>query len=309
LIGLKECGLMLEPQQGMSVSEIVHWARYAETMGYGYIMRSDHLLPTSGAKELSSPECWTTLGLIAGLTRRIRFGPLVSPVGFRNPALLARMASTLGSYSEGRLILGIGAGWFEDEYLAHGIEFPGVDVRIRQLHEALEIILPLIRGKPVDHNGEFFRTHLTLLPRPREVMRLIVGGRHSHIIRLAGEYADELNMFLPNDNALAKAARIMGEIPRLIPIIYSWMGPFIVAYDKEHLYERISSYAKKRKIDGSPDTVLKLLKERGVLCGTKDDFLNQLGTLLTKGFKRFYFQLIDPSDREMVDCLTDFLKM
>src|SRR5712691_11860232 len=85
---------MLEPQGGMQVGEIIEWAEYAEKAGFGYILRSDHLMPTGGLREEDSPspECWVTLGAVAPSTNWVAFGPLVTPVGFRNPALLARMA-------------------------------------------------------------------------------------------------------------------------------------------------------------------------------------------------------------------------
>ena len=147
---------MLEPQLGMQVGEILEWAEYAEKAGFGYILRSDHLMPTGGrtGEDSPSPECWVTLGAVAASTKRVAFGPLVTPVGFRNPALLARMACTLHSFSEGRLVLGFGAGWFRDEYLANGYEFPPFRVRFEQLLEALKIVRPLTEGRRADFQGK-----------------------------------------------------------------------------------------------------------------------------------------------------------
>lgn len=150
---IKDCGLMVEPQEGMTIDELLDVASFAEKKGFGYFFRSDHLLPTSRKKGLDSPECWVTLGAIAARTRRIRFGPMVSPVGFRNPSLLARMAQTVDAMSRGRLCLGVGAGWYEDEYKAHGIEFPDLETRKRQFTEALEIIRPLTQVGRVDFRG------------------------------------------------------------------------------------------------------------------------------------------------------------
>ena len=118
---MENYGLMLEPQEGMSVEEILEWASYVEKSGYGYIFRSDHLLSTSGIPHVPSPECWITLGAIAARTEKVKFGPMVSPVGFRNPAILANMACTLYAFSKRRLILSVGAGWYKAEYDAHGI--------------------------------------------------------------------------------------------------------------------------------------------------------------------------------------------
>src|SRR5208337_4022111 len=124
MVSIRDCGLMLEPQEGMKVHEIIDWAKYAERRGYGYILRSDHLLPIEGRKNQDSPEAWITLGVLAAETKKIKFGPLVTPIGFRNPALLARMACNVHDYSHGRLVLGVGAGWYKDEYHANGYQFP-----------------------------------------------------------------------------------------------------------------------------------------------------------------------------------------
>ena len=107
LVAIGDCGLMLEPQQGMSVKEIIDWGAYAERHGYGYIFRSDHLLPTNGNMDRDSVECWVTLGALAATTKRIKFGPMIIPIRFRNPVLLAQMACAPISYSKGRLLLGV----------------------------------------------------------------------------------------------------------------------------------------------------------------------------------------------------------
>src|ERR1700746_3135026 len=111
---------MLEPQLGMAMNEFIDNVKMTERLGFGYLFRSDHLLPTDDRRGIDSPECWASLGAIAASTHKIRFGPMVSPVGFRNPALLAKMACTLHSFSGGRLQLSAGAGWYEPEFRAHG---------------------------------------------------------------------------------------------------------------------------------------------------------------------------------------------
>jgi alkanesulfonate monooxygenase SsuD/methylene tetrahydromethanopterin reductase-like flavin-dependent oxidoreductase (luciferase family) len=91
--------------------------------------------PTSGAKEMDSPECWTTLGATAARTSTVRFGPMVSPIAFRNPSVLWRMARRLHSYSKGRLELAVVAGWCRDEYAVRGIRFPSFGERRGQFRE------------------------------------------------------------------------------------------------------------------------------------------------------------------------------
>ncbi len=186
---------MLEPQEGLSAQEIVSWAEFSERAGYGYLFRSDHLLPTSGERAgVESPECWVSLGALAAKTRKIKFGPMVSPVGFRNPALLARMACTLHAYSGGRLQFGLGAGWYESEYIAHGIEFPRLGIRWRQLIEALNIIRALTEGRRIDYDGKYFSAHVECFPKPvGRKIHLILGGRSARVVQTTSEFADEWN--------------------------------------------------------------------------------------------------------------------
>ena len=192
---IKDCGIMVEPQEGMDTHQLLDIAKGVEKAGFGYFFRSDHLLPTSKRTNLDSPECWVTLGAIAAQTKTVKFGPMVSPIGFRNPAILARMACTVDSISSGRLQLGVGAGWYEDEYLAHGLQFPSVKVRKEQFHEALQIIRPLTQGGRVAFDGKYFSAHLEGLPKSDRKMHMIVGGRAPSIVRETLKYADEWNFF------------------------------------------------------------------------------------------------------------------
>lgn len=301
MVSIEECGLMLEPQLGMSVEGIVTWAKYAEKSGYGYLMRSDHLLPTGHVEQgINSPECWVTIGAIASSTTRIRFGPLVSPIGFRNPALLARMANTLHVSSAGRLVLGIGAGWSEREFVEYGYEFPRFGTRIEQLVEAVRIIRPLTQGKEVNFKGKHFSAH-TALPASKESMHLIVGGRNKEIVRIAAESADEWNIYSPTIECFRKAKNLL---PANRKIIISWMGPFILGQNKADIQRRVSNYSK---LEGR---ILSLdeLRKRGLPCGCKDEFIEQVRSFEEAGVQRFYFQILDPKDKQMIELLTDTLK-
>lgn len=154
MLSIRDCGLMLEPQFGMTMEQVVQTSRQAEDLGFGYLFRSGHLLPTGNSRGVDSPECWTSLGAISASTRTLKFGPMVTPMGFRNPAMLAKMACTLHSFSGGRLQLAIGAGWYEPEYRAHGYEFPSFKVRMRQFEEGVRIILSMVREGRADFDGE-----------------------------------------------------------------------------------------------------------------------------------------------------------
>lgn len=169
-------------------------ARQAEADGYDSIWLPDHLMyrrpgePTRGVWE-----SWTVLAALAEATQRVEIGTLVLCNSFRNPAILAKMATTADEVSHGRLILGIGAGWNEPEYQAFGLPF---DHRVASFEEALQILRPLLREGQVDFSGKYYRArncdNLPAGPRP-EGPPLLVGGQGPRMLRLTAQYADLWN--------------------------------------------------------------------------------------------------------------------
>jgi alkanesulfonate monooxygenase SsuD/methylene tetrahydromethanopterin reductase-like flavin-dependent oxidoreductase (luciferase family) len=302
MVSIRNCGLMLEPQEGMRVQEIVDWAKYAERNGYGYMLRSDHLLPIDGRKDQDSPEAWVTLGMLAAETKKIKFGPLVTPIGFRNPALLARMACNVHDYSHGRLVLGIGAGWYKDEYDANGYEFPRFQVRFEQFIEALNIIKPLIEGQPVDLQGKYFKAKTRCYPKSK--VHLIIGGRNARIIRAVEKYADEWNI---TDANVPEIKQLLSQKSAGRKIEVSRMGPFFIAENQRQLQRKLKQKSIFSQNFGTPLTT-DTLRKRGVLCGTIDEFTSQVNDLSEAGVQKFYFQILNPKDKEMVKLLTSTLK-
>jgi len=303
---LDDCGLMLEPQEGLGVDDIVDWAMYAERSGYGFIFRSDHLLPTTGAeKKLPAPECWTSLAAVAAKTQRVKLGPMVSPIGFRNPALLATIANSLYAYSKGRAIIGIGAGWYQSEYEAFGINFPSLQQRKEEFDEALQVIRPLSEGKHVSFKGKYFSANLELFPKPSPKIHLIVGGRDSQIIRWSVQYADELNMYSPTKEHVEKAKKLTQGKQGFV---LSQMAPFFIGESDSDLRNRIQKYLDSNGLNEKAEDQIRDFKESGILCGTPDDFIAQLNEKRSMGLERFYFQLQDPSDRAAAEILTKTLR-
>jgi probable F420-dependent oxidoreductase len=169
-------------------------AQQAETDGFDSIWLADHLLyrdpdqPTCGIWE-----CWTILAALAEATERMEIGTLVLCNSFRNPAILAKMATAADEVSGGRLILGLGAGWNEPEYQAFGLPF---DHRVDRLAEALQIVKPLLREGHADFTGQYYQARncddIPRGPRPAGPP-LMVGGEGPRMLRLAAEYADLWN--------------------------------------------------------------------------------------------------------------------
>jgi alkanesulfonate monooxygenase SsuD/methylene tetrahydromethanopterin reductase-like flavin-dependent oxidoreductase (luciferase family) len=169
-------------------------ALHAEALGFDSLWLYDHLLYRSeGQPTVGIWECWTVLSALAEATQRVELGTLVLCNQFRNPALLAKMASTLDEVSHGRLIFGIGAGWNEAEFRAFGMP---VDHRVTRLEEALQIITPLLREGHVDFTGRYYQARdCEITPRgPRDRgPPVLIGGSGPRMLRLTAQYADMWN--------------------------------------------------------------------------------------------------------------------
>ena len=301
---IKDCGVMVEPQEGMVVGELLDTASFAEKIGFGYFFRSDHLLPTSRSTGLDSPECWVTLGAVAARTKRIKFGPMVSPIGFRNPALLARMACTVNSLAHGRLQLGVGAGWYEDEYKAHGFEFPDAKTRKQQFGEALKIIRPLTQVGRVDFDGKFFSAHLESLPKLREKIHLIVGGRAPAVVRQTAVFGDEWNFFgavpeaFDGMKACSRCQRQANRDTRGWVRSSSPRAP-------GRLKARLRREMRKRGVSKDEEVFSRGLRKSGWLVGTAVDFPESVNSLRERGVEKFYFQVWETGDREEIELLRE----
>jgi alkanesulfonate monooxygenase SsuD/methylene tetrahydromethanopterin reductase-like flavin-dependent oxidoreductase (luciferase family) len=153
---------MIEGQEGLTWERWFRLADAAERLGFESLVRSDHLTGLMGDPGRPSLETWTSLAALATRTRRIRFGPLVSPLTFYHPALLAKMAAALDHLSGGRFDLGIGAGWNEHEHAMFGVRFPSLKERLDRLECGARVIRALDSGDPVtlDHSA-----------RPRAIRR------------------------------------------------------------------------------------------------------------------------------------------
>lgn len=285
--------------------QLVETARIAEDLGFGYFFRSDHILPTNDTRGIDSPECWTSLGAVAATTSKIKFGPLVSPVGFRNPALLAKMACTLHSYSKGRLQLAIGAGWYEPEYKAHGYPFPDFKGRLAQFTEALEIISALVKDGRADFDGKFFSAHTDCYPRPAGDLNMIIGARTSILVRLAAKKADEWNFFHVTSDVFNRLNGVLDASRGDRKVVVSEMGPFLIGRNQSDLESNAKLQASKLGQDASPKELLDGLKSRGAPCGTVEDFRNQVRAINDSGVQKIYFQALVPENTPMLELLAE----
>src|ERR671923_544280 len=136
--------LMIEPQQGLSYAQQLDIARHAEAAGFETLFRSDHYESFPGPDDNPTTDAWAVLAGLARETTRIGLGALVSPVTFRSPGNFAKVVTTVDEMSGGRIEVGMGAGWNEDEHRQHGFPFPPIDVRADMLEEAVQIVPGLL---------------------------------------------------------------------------------------------------------------------------------------------------------------------
>ena len=254
----------------------------AEESGFDTVMVMDHFyqLPALGAPDQPMLEAYTLLGALAARTSRARLATLVTGNTYRNPALLAKMVSTLDIVSGGRAVLGIGAGWFEPEHVGYGIPFPSLGERLDRLEEALEIIRAMFRGERPSFDGRFYRTSEALnvpLPlRPGGPPILIGGSGEKRTLRLVAKYGDESNLTcepaeIPRKlEALARHCADFGRDPDTIG--KTWLGSLIIAPTHELAVEVRNDFLARRGLrwDSLPQPLRETI-DRALLLGDPDE--------------------------------------
>jgi F420-dependent oxidoreductase-like protein len=189
---------MIEGQQGVAWERWLDLADACERLGFEGLFRSDHYFSSRGAAGQGSTDAWTLLAGLAARTDRIRLGTLVSPVTFREPALLAKSVATVDEISGGRVEIGMGAGWWTEEHTQHGFAFPSTKERFERLEEQLAVVHGLLTEDRFTFQGKHYRLEdAEFLPKTPQKPRppIILGGRKvgAWMQRLIGSYADEFN--------------------------------------------------------------------------------------------------------------------
>jgi F420-dependent oxidoreductase-like protein len=200
-------------------SEYLAVAQAAEAAGFDGVWCSDHFMAVNPA-ELDNPvlECWSILAAVAAAVPRVRLGAIVTGNTYRHPAVLANMASTVDHISGGRLVLGLGAGWQENEHAAYGIHFGTVGERLRRLDEACQVITGLFTQPRTTFEGDYYTLRdAPLSPKPVQdhVPLLIGGGGEKVTMRIAAQYADEWNIWGLPDVLKQKGAVLDEHCDRL----------------------------------------------------------------------------------------------
>ncbi|OIJ26433.1 LLM class F420-dependent oxidoreductase [Nocardioides luteus] len=305
-----ELRIFTEPQQGASYADILAVAQKAEELGFGAFFRSDHYLKMGSVDGLPGPsDAWTTLAGLARDTSTIRLGTLVTSATFRLPGVLAIQAANVDDMSDGRVELGLGAGWFEEEHEAYGIPFPTLGERFDRLEEQLEIITGLWATEP----GETFSfegKHYSIkespgLPKPVQtrghagsIPVIVGGGGKKRTPTLAATFADEFNAaFVSVEESQAlfeNVGRFIEAAGRDDSMIFSAAQVLCVGRDEDEIARRAQAIGRE------PSE----LRENG-LAGTPDELVAKIKRFEDAGASRIYLQVLDLGDLDHLALVAD----
>ena len=186
------------PTPSLAYADTLKLAQHAAATGWDGLWLADHFMPNAENTDVPWPEAWTTLAALASQVERIRLGTLVTGNTYRHPAVLAKMAATIDHISQGRLVLGLGSGWQENEHSQYGIEFGTFGERLAKLDEACQLIKALFAETQVSFDGKYYQlTDATLEPKPlqKPLPLLIGGGGEKVTLKITAKYADEWNVW------------------------------------------------------------------------------------------------------------------
>lgn len=297
-----EVAVMIEGQNGLNWARWQNIVRLVEDAGFVGLYRSDHFT-NMNLPDKDSLELWTSLTWLACNTKHIEFGPLVTPVSFRHPALTARMASAVDDLSGGRFTLGLGAGWQEREHHVFGFDLMDKKKRFDRFEEGLQVITGLLTSDtPLSFDGTYYQLHeATLLPRPLRPggPRILIGGNGpSRTPKLVSRFSHEWNaMFLTPkqfkeanrriDEALKKAGRDLKSVRR------SMMTGCVFGHNETALKEKLEVRGRSKEE----------LQGRGIVVGSASEVKEQLYKLEEAGLQRIMLQWLDLDDLAGLEAL------
>ncbi|MFI6544975.1 LLM class F420-dependent oxidoreductase [Streptomyces prunicolor] len=295
--------IFTEPQQGATYDTLLAVAKATEDLGFDAFFRSDHYLAMGSGDGLPGPtDAWITLAGLARETKRIRLGTLMTAATFRLPGVLAIQVAQVDQMSGGRVELGLGAGWFEQEHTAYGIPFP--KEKFARLEEQLAIVAGLWATKPGD-TFDFHGTHYDLtdspaLPKPAQAKIPVLIGGHgaSRTPKLTARFADEFNMpFASIDDSERQFGRVRAATEavgrKADDLVYSNALVVCVGKDDQEVARRAAAIG--REVDE--------LKENG-LAGTPSEVVDKIGRYAEIGSRRIYLQVLDLADLDHLELIS-----
>ncbi|UYQ65072.1 LLM class F420-dependent oxidoreductase [Streptomyces peucetius] len=295
--------IFTEPQQGASYDSLLAVAKAAEDLGFDAFFRSDHYLSMGSADGLPGPtDAWITLAGLARETRSIRLGTLMTAGTFRLPGVLAIQVAQVDQMSGGRVELGLGAGWFEEEHKAYGIPFP--KEKFARLEEQLAIVTGLWAtevGKTFSYEGAHYRlTDSPALPKPTQTKVPVLIGGHgaTRTPRLAAQYADEFNLpFASIEDTERQFGRVRAAVAKAgrapDDLIYSNALVVCVGKDDAEVARRAAAIGRE----------VEELKANG-LAGSPAEVVDKIGRYAATGSSRIYLQVLDLDDLDHLELIS-----
>jgi F420-dependent oxidoreductase-like protein len=309
---IEQLRIFTEPQQGATYDDLLTVTQRAEQLGFGAFFRSDHYLAMGGALEaggLPGPtDAWITLAGLARDTSRIRLGTLVTSATFRRPGPLAISVAGVDQMSQGRVELGLGAGWYEQEHQAYGVPFPSLDERFERLEEQLEVISGLwsASGTAYSFEGRHYRVaDSPALPKPVQpggIPIIVGGGGPRRTPELAARFASEYNApFLSVERFTEQRERVIDACRAIDrdPATVTWSAAAVVCVgaDDDEVRRRAEAIGR------DPDE----LRDNGV-AGTPSEAAATLERWWAAGAQRLYLQVLDLADLEHLDAIASLAR-
>ncbi|MFJ7999665.1 LLM class F420-dependent oxidoreductase [Streptomyces sp. NPDC096310] len=295
--------IFTEPQQGASYDTLLTVAKATEDLGFDAFFRSDHYLRMGSVDGLPGPtDAWITLAGLARETKRIRLGTLMTAGTFRLPGVLAIQVAQVDQMSGGRVELGLGAGWFEEEHKAYGIPFP--KEKFARLEEQLAVVTGLWAteaGKTFSYDGTYYQlTDSPALPKPaqRKVPVLIGGHGATRTPRLSAQYADEFNIpFASVEDTERQFGRVRAAAEKegraADDLVYSNALVVCVGKDDAEVARRAAALGRE----------VAELKANG-LAGSPAEVVDKIGRYAAVGSSRIYLQVMDLDDLDHLELIS-----
>ncbi len=287
------------PPQNVTWKELLGTWKLIDELGYDTAWTFDHFFPIFTDPSGPCFEGWMTLAALAAETQRVELGTLVTGNTYRNPAVLAKMGATLDHTSQGRLIMGVGAAWFELEHHAYGIPFYTVGERIRRLDEACQIIKSLWTQNQTTFAGNYYQiTDAYCEPKPLRQPHppLMIGGQGEKVmLKVIAKHADQWNTFGTPELFRHKGEVLKGHCEAVgrnfDEIEISWAGTTLVTESKE---EREVVVGLMQRLWGGPTEEV----EKRLLVGSVQEVCDRINQFIEVGVSHFIMSLLPPFNHD-----------
>lgn len=295
-----DVAIMIEAQDGLTWPRWQRIVSAVEELGFAGLYRSDHFT-NADPPDKESLELWVSLTWAAANSKRIEFGPLVTPASFRHPVFTARIGKDVDDLSGGRLTLGVGAGWQVAEHDHFGFDLLDMDARFARFAESLEVIHGLLHSaEPLDFSGKYYTLRQALLlpraQRPGGPPLLIGGNGPQRTLPLVARFADEWNgVYLTAD----RFAELSGKLDALL--VANGRSP--ASLRRSLMVGLVYGRSDAELVDKLRGRPAQPLLERGVIVGTDSAVAEQLARLAGVGVQRVMLQWLDMDDLDGLEAL------